>query len=155
MPAPFGHNIRQRTFIAAPPEKVFATITSATEWDRFFTTGMILEAKIGGRCCFNWKDWGPDRFTCNSEGKVVAFEPNSLFAFEWYPVGKENPTTISFTLEPEFGGTVLTIEESGYPDTEKGRAMILECASGWGEAATLLKFYIEHGVVYTPPSKSD
>ena len=31
--------------------------------------------------------------------------------------------------------------------------MMLECAAGWGEALTLLKFYVEHGVVYTPPQK--
>jgi len=31
--------------------------------------------------------------------------------------------------------------------------MILERASGWGEAATLLKFYIEHGIVYKRPKK--
>ena len=41
----------------------------------------------------------------------------------------------------------------GTPNTPEGRDMILECASGWGEAATLLKFYIEHGVVYTPPRR--
>jgi len=31
--------------------------------------------------------------------------------------------------------------------------MILECASGWGEALTLLKFYIEHGIVYAQLKK--
>jgi hypothetical protein len=31
--------------------------------------------------------------------------------------------------------------------------MMLECASGWGEALTLLKFYIEKGLVYTGPEK--
>lgn len=155
MPEPFGHNIRQRTFIAAPPEKVFATITSAAEWDKFFTTGMILEPKVGGKCCFNWKDWGPDRYTNNSDGKVVAFEPSTLFAFEWYAAGRENPTTIRFNLEPISGGTALTIEESGYLDTDDCRAQILSCASGWGEAATLLKFFIEHGIIYTQPGQID
>ena len=24
----------------------------------------------------------------------------------------------------------------------------MECATGWGEALALLKFYLEHGVVY-------
>jgi len=51
-------------------------------------------------------------------------------------------------LEAVEKGTVLTLTESGYKDTPEGLAMILECASGWGEAITLLKFYMEHGVVY-------
>ena len=47
--------IKQRTFIAAAPEKVYDTITSAGDWDSFFTTGMVLEPRPGGRCEFFWK----------------------------------------------------------------------------------------------------
>lgn len=32
--------------------------------------------------------------------------------------------------------------------------MALECAAGWGEAITLLKFYLEHGLIYTTPQRS-
>lgn len=155
MPELFGHNIKQRTFIAVPPEKVYDTITDASEWDKFFTTGMVLEPKVGGKCHFNWKNWGPDFYTNNSSGEVVTVDRPHQFAFKWYPIGKENPTTICFSLEAKFGGTTLTIEESGYLDTDESRANILSCASGWGEAATLLKFYLEFGVIYTPPSQSD
>ncbi len=33
--------------------------------------------------------------------------------------------------------------------------MTLECVGGWGEALTLLKFYIEHGIAYTHPKKEE
>ena len=56
----FDGKIKQRTFIAATPEKVYDTITSARDWDTFFTTGMQLEPYAGGECSFAWKDWGPD-----------------------------------------------------------------------------------------------
>ena len=148
----FGHAIRQRTFIAASPEKVYDTITSADDWNRFFTTGMTLEPQPGGKCVFSWKDWGPDFYTTEADGDVTLAERPHRFAFQWYTCGRENPTTITFNLEKAFGGTVLTIEESGHPDNDTGRAMIVDCAAGWGEAATLLKFYIEHGVIYTPPT---
>lgn len=141
--------IKQRTFIAASPEKVFDTITSGKEWDAFFTTGMTLDPKPGGVCNFTWKDWGPDSYTMKAPGKVVAVEAPRLFSFQWGSAGKE--TTIRFELEAKHGGTVLTCTEEGYEDTPEGRAMILECASGWGEACTLLKFYLEHSVTYTPP----
>jgi uncharacterized protein YndB with AHSA1/START domain len=149
----FSHNIKQRTFIAAPPEKVYDTITNASEWDQFFTTGMTLDPKPGGKCVFRWKDWGPDFYTVEADGDVIEAVRPRRFVFQWYPIGRENPTTVSFRLEAEHGGTVLTVEESGYPDTDKGRAMILECAAGWGEAATLLKFYVEYGAVPKPPEK--
>ncbi|MFH1685917.1 MAG: SRPBCC domain-containing protein [bacterium] len=153
MVKPYGHDIKQRTFIAAPIERVFATITSADGWDAFFTTGMELEPTPGGRCNFTWKDWGPDHYTHKAEGEVVKIVPPRLFSFRWYPIEPEQPTIIRFDLTDEFGGTVVTLTESGYTDSGQSKKMILECSSGWGEALTLLKFYLEHGVVYTQPRR--
>ena len=138
--------IKQRSIIYVSPERVYNTVTSAQEWDRFFTTGMELDPKPGGVCTFAWKDWGPDKYTLKAPGRVVQVEPSRVFAFQWGSDGKE--TTIRFELEPFEGGTVVTVTEDGYQNTPEGRAMIVECASGWGEAVTLLKFYLEHGVTY-------
>ncbi|MCH9032665.1 MAG: SRPBCC domain-containing protein [candidate division Zixibacteria bacterium] len=141
--------IKQRTFIAAPPDKVYDTITSAQEWDKFFTTEMELEPHAGGKCIFSWKDWGPDKYTLTVPGKVVEAKKPNLFVFMWGAEG--SATTIRIELKAHSNGTIVTLTEDGYMDTPGGRAMMLECASGWGEAMTLLKFYIERGVVYTQP----
>lgn len=138
--------IRQRTFIAASPERVYDTITSAKAWDEFFTTGMELDPRPGGVCSFAWKDWGPDKYTVKVLGKVVEAKRPELFVFQWGAEGKA--TTIRVELAAVEDGTVVTLTEEGYRDTPDGRAMIVECAAGWGEAITLLKFYIEHGIVY-------
>ncbi|MFX0206756.1 MAG: hypothetical protein ACFFDT_12285 [Candidatus Hodarchaeota archaeon] len=45
-------------------------------------------------------------------------------------------------------GTVVCVKEYGYADTVEGHHRCLECATGWGEALTLLKFYSEHGLRY-------
>lgn len=150
----FGHTICQQTFIAVSPDRVYDTVTSAAHWNRFFTHSTELDPKPGGRMVFRWKDWGPNLYTVNAECNILICERPNRFVFQWYPVGKENPTTIEFKLEAKYNGTVVTVTESGYPDTPEGRNMILECACGWGEAVTLLKFYLEHGVIYTPPQKS-
>jgi uncharacterized protein YndB with AHSA1/START domain len=144
------HNIKQVTYIAVSPEKVYDTITSAGEWDAFFTTGMELDPVPGGKFIWSWKDWGPSFYTLKVNGKVREAERPYKFVFEW---GDRNPTTITMKLKAHGKGTVLTLTETGYHDTPEGRAMILECAAGWGEALTLLKFYIEHGVTYSPPEK--
>jgi len=149
MPQPFNHKVKQATFIAAPPEDVFDCITSAGGWDAFFTTGMELESKPGGKIVWRWENWGPDFYTLSAPGKVVELDRPRRFVFEW----GSNPSRIEFNLTPKFGGTVVRLTESGYNDTPEERDMILECASGWGEALTLLKFYLEHGIVYTPPKK--
>ncbi len=45
-------------------------------------------------------------------------------------------------------GTVVSVKEHGYQDSTEGHVRCLECATGWGEALTLLKFYVEHGLRY-------
>ena len=46
------------------------------------------------------------------------------------------------------GGTVVTVTESGHTASPKDLEALVECASGWGEALTLLKVYLEHGITY-------
>jgi uncharacterized protein YndB with AHSA1/START domain len=143
--------IRQRTFIAAAPTEVYDTFTSAEKWDAFFTTGMQLDPKPGGICSFAWKDWGPDKYTLAVPGKVLEADRPRLFAFQWGGEGKG--TVVRIELEGTDTGTVLTLTESGYRDDADSRAMMLECASGWGEAITLLKFFIEHGITYSDAAR--
>ncbi len=72
----------------------------------------------------------------------------------WVPErSEETQHVINFV-----GFLILTSFEFGirptyYPNSPEGRGNMLDCASGWGEALTLLKFYLEHGIVYTPPEK--
>jgi len=148
MSGQFGHDIQQRTFINVPPEKVYDTITSGDGWNAFFTHSTEIDPRPGGEMWFRWKDWGPDKYTNNSKCKVRKTDRPTLFEFEWYPAGGEITTVIRFQLEPSDGGTIVTVTESGYTDSDRARAAILSCASGWGEAVTLLKFWLEHGVRY-------
>ena len=148
MPEMFDKAIRHQSLIFVSPERVYDTITSGEGWNAFFTSDSEVDPKPGGRIVFRWKDWGPQNYTVSAEGKVHRAERPNLFVFEWYPVGKDHPTVITFELTPKEGATVVAVSEDGYPNTPDGRAMILECATGWGEAVTLLKFYLEHGVTY-------
>ena len=150
----FNEKIKHQVFIKAEPEKVYDTVTSAEGWDAFFTHGMELEPKAGGKIIWRWKDYGPNFYNVEAHGKVLKADRPRLFVFKWFPVGKEEEgTQITFDIQGQYGGTVIRLTEEGYPDTPEGRAMILECASGWGEALALLKFYLERGVVYIQPEK--
>lgn len=149
----FDTDIRHSVFIAAPCEKVFETITSAAGWNAFFTTNMELDAQPGGRVVWRWTNWGPDRISGEDTATVIEIDPPSHFSFNWHPVGPDHPTTVTMELTPRNAGTVLTLTETNYPDTPKGRATILDCACGWGEALTLLKVYLECGHIYGPVSE--
>ena len=43
---------------------------------------------------------------------------------------------------------MVRLYEHGYPGTQEGMAGFVNCATGWGEALTLLEFYVEHGLRY-------
>jgi uncharacterized protein YndB with AHSA1/START domain len=145
----FDKAIRHESLIYASPERIYDTISSGSGWNAFFTSETEVDPKPGGKIVFRWKDWGPNHYNVNAEGLVHRAERPGLFVFEWYPVGKDHPTVITFEIKPQDDATVVAVTEDGYPNTPEARAMILECASGWGEAVTLLKFYLEHGVTYT------
>ena len=142
--------IRKNIFIAAPPERIFRAITSAEEWDRYFTTGMQLDPVAGGVCSFKWKNRGPELYNGDSPGKVLEIQEPRLFVFEWGSPGRE--TVARMEIESAFDGSVLTLTEDGYPDTDEGLRYMLECSAHWGELLALIKFYIEHGITYRSPA---
>lgn len=62
--------------------------------------------------------------------------------------GLPRPRRRSRSFEDADEGTVIRLREHGYPDTPEGISGLMDCATGLGEALTLLKFYVEHGVRY-------
>lgn len=138
--------IRYRTYIAAPPKLVYDTLTSATGWDAWFTQGTELDARPGGSILFRWVDFSVYHYTGQDGGPVLEALPPRRFVFQWTP--GDSTTTVAFDLEPQGPGTAVTITESGHTTSEQDLAALVECAAGWGEAITLLKIYLEHGLTY-------
>ena len=58
-------------------------------------------------------------------------------------------------FEPLGSGTLVTVVESGYTHRESDLKTLIDCASGWDEVLTRLKFYLEHGVTYDRVPKED
>ncbi len=140
--------IEHTTFVAAPPEKVYDAIATSEGLDGWFTAGAMVDARSSGRILFRWKDWGPDHITAEDGGPVLEANRPSRFVFQWRPDQPSYATTVEIDFESREGGTVIRLREYGYEDTPSGRRKMLECACGWGEALTLLKFYAEHGIRY-------
>jgi uncharacterized protein YndB with AHSA1/START domain len=138
--------IRYSTYVDAPPERVYEALSTGPGWDSWFTTTASIEAREGGRYEFSWENFGADRVTLTLTGPVLEAEPGRAFAFDWESGGGR--TTVRFTLEARGEGTIVGVTETGYSFEEKDVVSCLDCACGWGEALTLLKFYLEHGVTY-------
>lgn len=142
--------IRYRTYVAAPVEEVFNAAATADGWNAWFTTAAHIDQAAGGHYFFRWVDFGADLVNLEISGRVLAYEPPTRFQFEW-PSGADL-TTVSLEIEPHGEGAILTVHEVGYTGSRQQMEACLDCACGWGEALTLLKFFIEQGATYTPPS---
>lgn len=138
--------IRYKTYINAPPTRVFETLTSGAGWDAWFTQGTEIDARPGGRIRFRWIDWAVDHYTTDAEGPVLEVTPPTRFVFQWTP--GDSTTTISFDIQPLGEGSIVHVQESGHTNSRRDLEALVECASGWGEALALLKMYLEHGVTY-------
>jgi uncharacterized protein YndB with AHSA1/START domain len=147
---PLDAEIRHATFVRAPRERVFAVLATAEGLDGWFTTGAEVDLRAGGTIHWRWTDWGPDRVTAEDPAPILEVRPPERLVFQWHPQGPEHPTTVELDFEEAEGGTVVRVLERGYLDTPRGRAGFADCACGWGEALTLVKFYVEHGLRYGP-----
>jgi len=145
---PLEMDIRWSTLVRADPGRVYDALTTAGGLDNWFTHGASVDARPGGEIHFRWVNWGPDRTTAEDGGPVLEARRPERFVFHWSPDNPSYATTVEIDIYPIEGATRVDLHESGYQDTPSGRAALANCASGWGEALTLMKFYLEHGVRY-------
>jgi len=141
-------HIDHAVLIRTAPERIFDCLATSEGWDGWFTTTSIIEPHPGGELHFYWVDWGPDHVTVEDSGKVIEARRPERFVFEWHPDSPDYATMVEIDLQLVNEGTVVRLRESGYLDTADGRRAFAKCATGWGEALTLLKFFIEHGLKY-------
>lgn len=140
--------ISHATLVRAPRERVYDGIATAAGLDLWFTEGAKVDARAGGEIRFRWHEWGAHRVTAEDGGPVIEARPPERFVFQWSPDAPSYRTTVELDFEEEARGTIIRLHEYGYHDTPSGRAALMECAAGWGEALTLWKFSVEHGIRY-------
>jgi len=141
----FATPIIHKVLIKTSREKVFENLTTAEGLDGWFTNGTFVDLRPGGKIIFKWVDWGPDKINSQAICPIVEVKIPEKFVFKWW---EDHYTTVEIDLLEVEGGTVVNVKEYGYADTLEGHSRCLECAAGWGEALTLLKFYCEHGLRY-------
>ncbi|MGH2492552.1 MAG: SRPBCC domain-containing protein [Candidatus Limnocylindria bacterium] len=133
--------VKHSAFIRAPREKVYDAFATPEGLDGWFTRGARVDARPGGAMLFRWVDWGPEKTINESApGRVIEAKRPERFVFEWGGPGKE--TTVEVVLEEREGGTLLKLREYGFQEIDNA----IGNAGGWGEALTLVKFWLEHGI---------
>jgi uncharacterized protein YndB with AHSA1/START domain len=145
---PIDAAIEHSVLIRVAPEVIYDALASAEAWDAWFTQGATVDPRPGGAITFRWVKWGPDEVTTEDRGQILEAKRPSRLVFQWHPDNPSYATTVEFRIDWAAEGAIVRLREWGYEETEAGLHAMLECASGWGEALTLLKVYLEHGVTY-------
>jgi len=142
--------VNHAVLIHARCEKVYDALSTAEGLNSWFTTGASVDAESQGTILFRWQDWGPDHITTEDAGTVLEAQRPERFMFQWDSDDPYRAITVEFTLEPanDVYDTIVRLKEYGYHNTSAGLKALAEHAASWGEALTLLKFYVEYGIRY-------
>jgi uncharacterized protein YndB with AHSA1/START domain len=112
--------IEKRIQLDAPIARVWRAITDYKEFGTWFRVNLETPFVPGeatrGRISY------PGYEHLIMEVTVQKMEPQRLFSFHWHPYAvdlkvdysNEPPTLVEFRLEPEAGGTLLVVTESGF-----------------------------------------
>lgn len=144
MPAKLDVEAKHSEFIKAPREKVYDAFATADGLNAWFTEGARIEARPGGAMIFKFVDWGPDKINAEFPGKVLEARRPERFVYEWGEPGEA--TTVELTFEAKDNGTLVRVREYGFVKM----ASALGNSAGWGEALTLMKFWVEHRISVHP-----
>lgn len=141
MPERIANEVKQTVYIRAPREIVYDAFATAEGLDGWFTRGSRVDARPGGTLLFRWVDWGAEKeINADVPGRVLEAKRPERFVFEWGAPGSES--TVEIVFETRDGGTLVKLREFGFRKIEN----VVENAGGWGEALTLARFWVEHGI---------
>ena len=145
MRAPIEHSV----LIRAPADKVFRALSTADGLNNWWTHATSMERRVGGRIFFAWRDWGPDLISVEGTARILQLRENEIFAWRWDDSEGYPSRTSEIEVEDRDGSTIVRVTDTETdPDAPHGDVIPLAVASGWGEALTLLKMWVEHGVRY-------
>lgn len=140
MPEKLGLEVKHSTFIRAPREKVYDAFATAEGLNAWFTTGAAIDARPGGAMMFRFVDWDAEKVNAEFPGRVIEAKRPSRFVYAWGEPGKES--IVEIDLEERDGGTLVRLREHGFREI----GSVIGNATGWGEAMTLWKFWVEHRI---------
>jgi uncharacterized protein YndB with AHSA1/START domain len=142
--------IRKHLLIKAPPARVWRAVTDADQFGVWFRvkleTPFVVGQSTSGQ--ITYAGWEHLRFTLVTE----AIEPETRFAYRWHPYAvdmnkdysAEHMTRVEFLLEPQDGGTLLTVVESGFdrlPPERIAEAFRMN-ERGWAEQLDNIQAYV-------------
>ncbi|GAA4958349.1 hypothetical protein GCM10023334_076030 [Nonomuraea thailandensis] len=114
----FPDRIERTVQIAAPPDKVWAALTTAEGLSAWFGDDAAIDLHPGGPARMRFANGFTNHL------RVERVEEPTVFGFTWqiYGLPDNDPrrTYVEFTLEPIDAGTRLTVVETGFAQLPDG-----------------------------------
>ena len=138
--------LNHQYLIRAPPDRTFDAISRPEMLVRWLADRAELVPRKGGAYLLAWTD-GPTH-----TGKVVEFEPGRRIALAWsWPGIPLRGTVFRLSVEPKDGGSLFTVEHSGFPKLAKWTELYAGAEWGWTYFAMNLKSVLETGTDLRSP----
>jgi len=155
--------IEKNVLLRAPRSRVWRALTDSKEFGSWFgmkldgpfapgakLRGVITPTTVDAEVAAMQKPYAGKEF----ELVVDRIEAEHLFSFQWHPYDvqpgidylKEPMTLVTFTLEEQKGGVLLTVVESGFdkiPLSRRAEAFKAN-ESGWAKQMELIAKYLAH-----------
>jgi len=137
-----------QTKIQKPIAEVFDGVYNPSKLSQYFTTGGA-SAPLDANTTVMWSfaDF-PGSFPV----RVKEVVPHQLIAFEWDAGDEHGPVDgVICRVEIKFESlgdneTMVSITESGWPETEKGLKLSYGNCQGWSQMSCCLKAFLEYGI---------
>ena len=133
-----------RVSISTDSVTIFEYLSDAKKLQQWFPDQAIMEAQLGGKYHFRWKDaegvW---------TGVVTQYIRGNILGYTWEPPGETTETNVQFKLFPQGAETLIELTHSGFDTNE---AMDKEIKA-WDFYLQNLKSLIEQGTDTRPMPK--
>lgn len=136
-------SVRVSGRIARPAAEVFDAVVNPKKLSGYFTTvGGASAPLVAGTTVTWWK---------SVPVEVVEIVPERRIALRWDGEGGDGApkykTLIEMTFEAlEDGATMVTIDETGWHETESGRKQSYLNCQGWTQMLCCMKAFVEYGI---------
>ena len=130
--------------IPVPHEKVWACLTQNEHIHHWWSEGVSLDRKNGGKFSEVWTDLQGQKH--ETSGIVTALENKIRLQMDWKDKNWPKATRVEFLLSPWQGGTKLTLQHSGWGifDDKTRQKIVDDYRAGWLEIMDKLKDYCIH-----------
>jgi uncharacterized protein YndB with AHSA1/START domain len=128
--------------IRKPIAEVFDAVVNPEKLSGYFTQTASGPLREGETVTWTFAD-----FPGEAPVTVKKVAPNSMIQFEWESMEGGYNTLVEMRFKQiDSNTTLVTIEETGWRETEKGKQSSYLNCSGWMHMLCCLKAYLEYGI---------